>query len=158
MRVYIKDVPTIYRDFFNDKIEFSADSREEAEDVLMNLQRLADKKLNAALENGNISQADWDNAPTYATLAKFEEEDEEDEEEEPHKLELTKKDIENIKKGGPAPFTIQDLAEAQGMTVKDYAKAHGISPETARGWAAGRPIKPFILAALYFWDKSADIL
>ena len=185
MRVYIKDVPTIYRDFFNDKIEFSADSREEAEDVLMNLQRLADKKLNAALENGNISQADWDNAPTYATLAKFEEEDEEDEllarlerianaptyetlaeieeaekdeEEEPHKLELTEKDIETIKKGGPAPFTIQDLAEAQEMSVKDYAKAHGIRPDTARGWSAGRPVKPFILAALYFWDKSAGIL
>ena len=145
--------------------------------------RLADKKLNAALENGNISQADWDVAPTYATLAKFEEEDEEDEllaslerianaptyetlaeieeedeKDEPHTLELTEKDIETIKKGGPAPFTIQDLAEAQGMSVKDYAKAHGISPETARGWAAGRPIKPFILAALYFWDKSADIL
>lgn len=80
MRVYIKNVPTIYRDFFNDKIEFSADSHEEAEDVLMNLQRLADKKLNAALENGKLSQADWDNAPTYATLAKFEEEDEEEDE------------------------------------------------------------------------------
>lgn len=73
MRVYIKDVPTIYSDFFNDKIEFSADSREEAEDVLINLQRGADKKLNAALESGKLSQADWDNAPTYATLAKIEE-------------------------------------------------------------------------------------
>lgn len=181
MRVYIQNVPTIYRDFFNDKIEFSADSREEAEDVLINLQRGADQKLNDALESGNISQADWDNAPTYATLAKFEEEDEEDEllarldrianaptyetlaeikeedEEEPRDLELTEKDIEAIRKGGPAPFTIQDLAGAAGMTIKDYAKAHGISPDTARGWAAGRPIKPFILAALYFWDKSAGI-
>ena len=73
-------------------------------------------------------------------------------------LKLTKKDIEEIKNGGFAPFAIQDLAKAQGMTVKDYAKAHGISPETARGWAAGRPIKPFILAALYYWDKSAGIL
>ena len=73
------------------------------------------------------------------------------------KPKLTKKDIETIKKGGPAPFTIQDLAEAAGMTIKDYAKVHGISPDTARGWAAGRPIKPFILVALYFWDKSAGI-
>lgn len=156
MRVYIKDVPTIYRDFFNDKIEFSADSREEAEDVLMNLQRLADKKLNAALESGNLSITDWENAPTYETLAKIEEEEES--EKEPRTLELTEKDIETIKNGGPAPFTIQDLAETQGMTVKDYAKAHGIRPDTARGWSAGRPVKPFILAALYYWDKSAGIL
>lgn len=40
----------------------------------MSLQSLADKKLNDALENGKLSQADWDNAPTYATLAKFEDE------------------------------------------------------------------------------------
>ena len=75
MIVYIKNVPDIYRDFFNDKIEFMANSHKEAEDILMALQDLADKKLNDALEGGRLSEADWDNAPTYATLAKFEEEE-----------------------------------------------------------------------------------
>lgn len=74
MRVYIKNVPDIYRDYFNDKIEFSADSHKEAEDILMSLQSLADKKLNDALENGKLSQTDWDSAPTYATLAEIEDE------------------------------------------------------------------------------------
>ena len=73
------------------------------------------------------------------------------------KPKLTKKDIENIKKGGPAPFTIKDLATASGQTVEQYAKAHGIPPKTAEGWQYGRPVKPFILAALYYWDKSAGI-
>lgn len=74
MRVYIKNVPDIYRDYFNDKIEFSADSHKEAEDILMSLQSLADKKLNDALDSGKLSRADWDNAPTYATLAEIEDE------------------------------------------------------------------------------------
>lgn len=74
------------------------------------------------------------------------------------KPKLTKKDIEAIQNGGFAPFTIKDLANASGQTVEQYAKTHGIPPKTAEGWQYGRPVRPFILAALYFWDKSAGIL
>lgn len=72
-------------------------------------------------------------------------------------LELTDGEIEIIRNGGPAPFGIKDLAKASGMSVRAYAAAHGISVRTAEGWAAGKPVKPFIVAALYFWDKSAGI-
>lgn len=68
-------------------------------------------------------------------------------------IELTDEIVDQIKKGGKPPFTIQDLAEAQGMSVKDYAKAHGISPRTAEQWTGRFEPKSYLLLSLYFWDR-----
>lgn len=68
-------------------------------------------------------------------------------------IELTDEIVAQIKKGGKPPFTIKDLAAAQGVSLGQYAEDHGISPRTAQGWCMGKEPRSYLLLSLYFWDR-----
>lgn len=68
-------------------------------------------------------------------------------------IELTDEIVDQIKRGGKPPFTIKDLAAAQGVSLAQYAEQHGISPRTAEQWTGRFEPKSYVLLSLYFWDR-----
>lgn len=60
---------------------------------------------------------------------------------------------EMIRHVGYAPFGIKDIVAASGMSVNDYARAHGINPNTLAGWCAGKTCRAYVVAGLYIWDE-----
>lgn len=69
-------------------------------------------------------------------------------------IELTDEVVAQIKRGGKPPFTIKDLAAAQGVSLVQYAEQHGINPRTLSDWSCGRiEPKSYLLLSLYFWDR-----
>lgn len=65
------NIPSVYADYFDDA-EVCADSLSELEERLNAMQDVADDKMANSWRAGTLSISDYDNSPTYATLARVE--------------------------------------------------------------------------------------